>query len=411
MTQRPSGPPAPRKKRPRAPKPDAAAVEETAPAPKPRARKAPARRIRSGPPTPVGSRRPPLPRGMRTGLIAAGSCLAILLVVMAGFVLMPGPGDGKHVEVEWTAETTSFQAASRLSDAGLVRAPWLFGMYAALSGGTSQVSEGVHLLSDDMSPRTLLRRLRRLPGGATVRVAIPEGLNKFEIARRMHDAGVCSSRALLAASVDRSLLTELRLAAPDAEGYLFPATYELQRNADPREIVRRMVIESDRRYARLFDQFAPGLADLKSSLGMGRHEAIILASIVEKEAAVDEERPLIASVFLNRLRDANQKVDRRKLQSDPTARYGCLLYKLPSCESPDGKVTPAMIHDPANPYSTYAHPGITPGPIANPGEKSLQAVLSPAQTRYQFFVSRGNGRHTFSESFEEHRDAIRGGRK
>lgn len=287
----------------------------------------------------------------------------------------------------------------------------MFGLYAGLAGGVDQVEPGVHLLSDDMSPRTLLRRLRRLPGGATVKVAIPEGFNKFEIAKRMHEGGVCASRALIAATTDKALLLELRLAPADAEGYLFPATYEFQRNADPNEVVRRMVLESDRRYARLFDQYEAGFAELKNSLNFGRHEVITLASIVEKETGADEERPLIASVFLNRLRDMSQKPERRKLQSDPTARYGCLVNKLPTCESPDGKVTPAMIHDSANAYSTYAHPGLTPGPIANPSEKSVQAVLAPAQTKYMFFVAKGGGRHTFSESFDEHRDAIRGNRK
>lgn len=414
----PSGPP-PRKRRARPPKaaePEQSELpfEEPAPKPKPKktpARKAPAKRVRSGPPTPVGNARPAMDPRLRIGLVAGAAAIAVMVLAFVSFAFMPGPGSGKQVELDWKPQTGSSEAASMLSAAGLVRSSWMFGLYAGLSGGVDEVDPGVHLLSDDMSPRTLLRRLRRLPGGATVKVAIPEGYNKFEIAKRMHESGVCASRALIAATTDKPLLQELRLGPADAEGYLFPATYEFQRNADPKEVVRRMVLESDRRYARLFDQYEAGFAELKNTLSFGRHEVITLASIIEKETGAEDERPLIASVFLNRLRDGNQKPERRKLQSDPTARYGCLVNKVATCESPDGKVTPAMIHDPANAYSTYAHAGLTPGPIANPSEKSVQAVLAPAQTKYMFFVAKGGGRHTFSESFDEHRDAVRGGRK
>jgi UPF0755 protein len=377
-----------------------------APAPKPRrgGRKASAS---------AGSGRSPLaalgPR-TRAAVAVAATCLVLGFGILSSFAFMPGPGQGRLVEVQWPDAATSAVAADRLVAAGLIRSPLLFRTYLLLAGGVGDVSPGVHLLSDDMSPRTLLRRLKRTPGGATVRVVVPEGYNKFEIAKRLHEAGICSSRALLELSSDRVLLQDFRIGGANAEGYLFPATYDFQRNADPRDVLRRMVLESDRRYARLFDEHASGLAELKSTLGWGKPEVITLASIIEKESAVDEERPLIASVFLNRLRDPGTRQERRKLQSDPTARYGCLLQKLASCESPDGKVTPLMVHDPLNLYSTYAHAGLTPGPIANPGEKSVQAVLAPAQTRYMFFVARGNGRHAFSETFEDHNAAIRGRR-
>lgn len=365
------------------------------------------RTARSPARAPSGGRLQGLSPRARIALAVVGAVLALFAITFGAFVFMPGPGAGKLVEMEWPKDGTSGTAATKLSDAGLINSPWMFRVYLALAGGVDTVKPGVHLLSDDMSPRTLLRRLRRTPGGATVRVVIPEGYNKFEIARRMHETGVCASRALLSTAGDPSLLQELRLGAGDAEGYLFPATYEFLRNTDPRDVIRRMALESDRRYARLFDQYAAGLADLKATLGFGKHEVIVLASIVEKEAVVDDERPIIASVFLNRLRDPNSRADRKKLQSDPTSRYGCLMQKLASCESPDGKPTSAMVHDPLNLYSTYAHAGLTPGPIANPSEKSVQAVLAPAQTRYMFFVAKGGGRHTFSETFDEHNAAIR----
>src|SRR5262249_12349151 len=138
-------------------------------------------------------------------------------------------------------------------------------------------------------------------------------------------------------------------------------------------------------------------------------EIVTLASMVEKEAAVDEERPLVASVFFNRLRDP--AFTPKRLQSDPTSAYGCLTVPdIGSCRSYAGRVTPEMNADDTNPYSTYRHDGRPPGPIANPGEKSILAVLAPAESRFLYFVARGEGRHTFSETYAQHSEAIRHGR-
>jgi UPF0755 protein len=131
--------------------------------------------------------------------------------------------------------------------------------------------------------------------------------------------------------------------------------------------------------------------------------------MVEKEAVADDERPIIASVFLNRLRDPAFKP--RHLECDPTASYGCLVLpeKAASCRDFAGKATAAIEHDPDNAYSTYTHEGLPPGPIANPGARSLEAAMAPASTRYFFFVARGEGRHAFSETYEAHLGAVRAG--
>ncbi len=373
----------------------------------------------SKPPKPPRSRRSPVrakpvvsqaTSGRRVGLFMfVGAVLVATAAALFGWAaLAPGPGTGKLIELEWPDRLSSEGAAERLHHAGVVRSAGLTQVYLVLTGGTASIHPGVHLLADDMPLRTLLRRLRRVPGGSSVRVVIPEGYNKFDIARRVHEQGICSSRAFLFATTDGSLLRELRIEATDAEGYLFPATYDFARDTDCRDVVRRMVVEADRRYARVFDELASAMAELRSSLHWSKHDVITLASMIEKEAAIDSERPLIASVFLNRLRDPNFK-PQRMLQSDPTARYGCLVHPdtSASCAGADGKVTAAMIHDPANSYSTYTHAGLPPGPIANPGEKSVRAVLSPAQTRYFFFVSAGNGRHTFNADFASHNESVR----
>jgi UPF0755 protein len=128
--------------------------------------------------------------------------------------------------------------------------------------------------------------------------------------------------------------------------------------------------------------------------------------MVEKEAAVDDERPIIAGVFLNRLRDPTFRP--KRLECDPTASYGCLAYpeKAPSCANFTGRATAEIEHDPSNPYSTYTHEGLPPGPIANPGYKSLEAVAVPSTARFFFFVARGQGRHAFSETYEGHLAAM-----
>jgi UPF0755 protein len=147
---------------------------------------------------------------------------------------------------------------------------------------------------------------------------------------------------------------------------------------------------------------------LTQEFGFGLNEVLTLASMVEKETARPEERALIASVFFNRLRDPAFS-PRRMLQSDPTAVYGCLVEPsaAPSCADFRGRVTPAMLRDPLNRYNTYRHPGLPPGPIANPGERAIEAVLAPAQTDYLFFVRNGPGSHSFSRTFEEHSRGVR----
>ena len=160
----------------------------------------------------------------------------------------------------------------------------------------------------------------------------------------------------------------------------------------------------DKKYEALESKHEPGLKDLSDSVAWGRREIVILASIVEKEAAVDDERPIVASVFLNRLRDP--AFSPKRLQSDPTAGYGCLVVMTSACTSYIGKITHEINADPENPYSTYTHDGLPPGPISNPGAKSLEAVMSPALTHYFYFVAKGGGRHTFSETLGGHNAAV-----
>lgn len=387
---------------------------------KPRRRRAPKAPRAAGATSgraPRPSKRPPPPRGPSERTIALRVAAAVVVVAVVGYVAlvfgygsMQGPGTGREVELDWPAESSPEAAAARLAAAGVVDSPSLFAWYLRATGGTSSFRPGPHLLTDDASPRALVRRLSRAHTGEHAKLKIPEGYNRFDVAKRVQQTRIAGARAFLAATTDKALLAELGVPGDSAEGFLFPATYDLPLDSEPREVVRRLVLEFDKRFDKLERAHAAGVSAL-SAVRFGKREIVTLASIVEKEAAVDDERPLIASVFLNRLRDPSF-LPHQRLQSDATTAYGCIAApeRAPSCRAYAGRVTPEMNADDGNPYSTYRHDGLTPGPIANPGERSLEAVLAPADTRFFYFVARGEGRHTFSETLTQHNDAIRKGK-
>lgn len=319
----------------------------------------------------------------------------------------PGPGRGRSVEIEVPAGTTPASLAALLSSQGLVATPRLFAFWVRMTGGTSAVAEGKHLLTDDASPRQLLARLERRPGGGSVRVTFPEGWTRFDMARRLQDKEVCPLRDFLEATTDEALLQDLGIQADSAEGFLFPSTYDFPMDSDAADVVRRMKHEFDKRWDQLSRAHQGSLNDVMTSASLGVRDVVTLASMVEKEAAVPEERPLVASVFLNRLRDP--AFTPKRLECDPTAAYGCIVApeRAASCASFTGKATAPIEHDPDNPYSTYTHEGLPPGPIANPGAKAIEAVMAPANTHYLYFVAKGDGRSVFSETYDAHSAAVR----
>lgn len=338
--------------------------------------------------------------GVALGLALAGTLTWLLLV----FPTRHGPGGGRVVELVVAPGEGSDALAARLAAEGLVGSPRTFALYLRLT--SLEPAAGAHLLSDDLSPGELARRLGRR-SAERIKVTFPEGFNRFDMAKRLAGLKIVGRDAFLAASRDPALLHELGIPGDSAEGFLFPATYELPGDADPRDVVRRLKAEFDRRFGQLEQTHRLARGALEANDGLRTREIVTLASLVEKEAAVDEERPLVAAVFLNRLREPSFRP--KLLQSDPSSGYGCLVAEgaVPACAGFTGKITPAINADPANPYSTYVREGLPPGPIANPGAKSLAAVLEPARTRALYFVARGQGRHVFSETLEEHNAAVR----
>jgi UPF0755 protein len=350
-------------------------------------------------------------RPVRAAARATIAAFALALACAAVWLLLVypadrGPGDGRGVEVTIPGNPTPSALASLLADAGVLRSPRTFALWLRVTGGTRGVVAGRHLVTDDASPRDLVARLERRGTASTVRVTFPEGWTRFDMARRLQDKRVVSLRDFLDATTDPELLRELGIEGDSAEGFLFPATYDLPMDSDGRDVVRRMKREFDRRWDLLSRSHGSSLTDVMVSARLGVRDIVTLGSIVEKEAAVDDERPVIAGVFLNRLRDPSFKP--KRLESDPTASYGCLVApeKAASCAAFTGKATAAIEHDPDNPYSTYTHEGLPPGPIANPGARSLEAAMAPASSPFFFFVAKGEGRHTFSATYEAHSAAV-----
>ena len=297
--------------------------------------------------------------------------------------------------------------ARALAEQGLIDRPRLFALYLELFWRRSTIEPGPHLLSPGMSPALLAACLVRAPR-QQVKLIIPEGQNQFQIARRLEESGVALASAFLAASRSTALLASLDVRAKTAEGYLFPATYDLNLDSVPELLLKNFVREGQRRYQAIAARHAAGVQRLRDTLSWGPHEVLTLASIVEKESGVASERGLIAGVFYNRLRDPTFR-PLRMLQSDPTAAYGCLLPETSaaSCGAYKGTVTPDMLRDPDNPYNTYKHAGLPPGPIGNPGEATIEAVLDPPDTAYLFFVASKDGRgHVFSRTWAEHQAAV-----
>ena len=218
----------------------------------------------------------------------------------------------------------------------------------------------------------------------THELRIPEGLTAVEIAGRVEAAGLAPAADFLDHVRDPAFVTELGVEGRSLEGYLFPETYQLARGLGARAIARTLVEE--------FLSVWEGIAPLAEAQGRSMAEVVTLASIVEKETSAPQERPLIAAVFLNRMRLG------MRLETDPTVIYGIANF--------DGNLTRRHLNDASNPYNTYQIPGLPPGPIANPGEAALRSVVEPADTEYLFFVSRNDGTHVFSRTYREHVNAV-----
>jgi len=373
------------------------------------------RRRKSSRPPPKPGVAPRKPSRLpRAPLVALAAALAAALIAGTATILvwatLDGEADGRRVVATFRGDERADETAARLAELGLLERPALFSIYMGWFAPGVSVAPGEHVLRVGLSARRLLQRLGRLPSRSSARVALPEGISLYQVAERLQEREICVASSFVAAAHDQASLSSLHIAGSSAEGYLFPATYELLVDSDPGQILKQLVAELRKRLARVDARSGNGLGRIRAQRGWGEREVLTLASMIEREAAVSSERPLIASVFLNRLDDPSFR-PLGMLQSDPTAAYGCLVApaQAPTCANFTGKVSAEMLRDAANAYNTYRHAGLPPGPIGNAGEDAISAVLSPAQTNFLYFVADGRGRHRFSKSFEEHRRAIEQG--
>lgn len=313
-------------------------------------------------------------------------------------------GDATPIEVEVPRGASFPQVLELLVEHGVLTSEdaTAFKVYVLHKGAARKTTAGPHVFRGDMTPDEILEELQRKQKVAELRVTVPEGKNMLDVAQILADAGLGSRDELEATMRDRALLDALEITGPTAEGYLFPDTYKFAAKATPEQVVTKMVKRHRQVFAGLARSHRESLASLESSLGWGPEQVVTLASIVEKETGAKHERPLIAGVFLNRMKFSSFKP--KLLQTDPTIIYGCTVpaEKSAACQKFEGRIRRIHLDDKDNPYSTYAHEGLPPGPISNPGKAALEAVLAPKKSRYLYFVARNDGTHEFSKSVAEH---------
>lgn len=315
--------------------------------------------------------------------------VAIALAIAAsaanfGFFIWFPLGSGETVKIVELAKGASIKKfADELEAQGVIRSSFMFKLLARLNGVSAKAKAGTYQLSDAMPPSEILRKL--ISGEIyEKKFALPEGYSIFQAAELLDARKFFEREKFLQACRDRQLLKEIGINAATAEGYLHPGTYNLLKMEEPEALVKAMAAQASKLYA---ERFAP----LEKSARLSRHQILTLASIVEKEAVAPQERPLIASVFLNRLKK------RMPLQSDPTAVYGVRAFS--------GKVSGEDVRR-NSPYNTYIISGLPPGPIGNPSEGAIEAVLQPAVTGYYYFVAKKDGTHHFSATLDEHNRAV-----
>lgn len=259
----------------------------------------------------------------------------------------------------------------------------LFILAARLNRQAGSLKAGEYVLSPHLSNRQILEVLTK--GKVRLhQVVIPEGFNFAQIKARLTSLGVIDMAKADDLFADQEFMAELGLEAPSLEGFLFPDTYLLPKGLKARQVFTLMV----KRFMNKWNELTQN-GDVSS---LSRLKLVTLASIIEEEARLPEERKLISGVYHNRLRKG------MRLQADPTVIYG-----IPDFEGP---LTKKDLEYPS-PFNTYLHKGLPPGPICSPGQASLAAALNPAKTKSIYFVAKGDGSHYFSKSYREHRKAVR----
>jgi UPF0755 protein len=303
--------------------------------------------------------------------------IAVFLVIL---VFWWQPLNIGHTEVTVPDNVSAREIASFLAEQNVVRNVEEFLLWLKLLGQEKQLKAGKYELPLYKNPIYVINRLAR-GGRSEIVVTIPEGLTVHETAQILADHGLIDHERFTGLCYDRNFIVALGLNTASLEGYFFPDTYSFSSLQNEEAIIKTMFSNFNGHVAKF------GLQDADSL-----HKVIILASIVEKEAKYQDERPIIARVFINRLESA------RPLESCATVFY---LLKANQPAVRKQKLTDADLKT-DSPYNTYLHIGLPPGPICSPGEGSIEAVVVPADGDYLYFVAKGDGRHHFSKTYQEH---------
>ncbi|GAC1516847.1 MAG: endolytic transglycosylase MltG [Gemmatimonadaceae bacterium] len=314
---------------------------------------------------------------MATGSRKRSIAMAAMAIIAGGVGGCRAGGSEARVVVP--AGAALRVAADSLEHAGVIRSARLFRLYARITGHARSIRAGTYSFARGISWGAMLDTLARgHPETATV--TIPEGFALAQIGPLLAATMRVSADSFDAAVRDSALRQRLHIPAETIEGYLFPDTYSFPPGTSARAAIAVMV-------RRFEDVWRPEWDTVLAARHLSRHEVVTLASIVEKEARIPDERPVIAAVYSNRLRDG------MLLQADPTVQYA------------RGEHTQRVMYKDlaiASPYNTYRHRGLPPGPIASPGKASLEAAMAPANVPYKYFVAGPDGRHEFRRTLVEH---------
>ncbi len=266
---------------------------------------------------------------------------------------------------------------------GVINHPAKFRLFSRIKGYDKNIKAGEYVLSSTMTPKIILEIF--VIGKVRLhRITMPEGYNLRQVAQVVSRAGFGTQADFFKAATNADLVHSKGIDAQTFEGYLFPDTYYFTKDATPEKIISSMV-------KRFWSVFKPEWKNRAKTLGFTIHQVVTLASIIEKETGAAVERPIISSVFHNRLKR------RIRLESDPTVIYGIKDF--------NGNITRGDLAE-NTPYNTYRIKGLPPGPIANAGIKAIEAVLYPADTRFLYFVSKKDNTHQFSTNLKDHNRAV-----
>ncbi len=320
-------------------------------------------------------------------MVFAGLIVTVWVLLGWFYYLASSPvnEDTRNIVVKIEPGMTLKQVSVLLKNKNLIQNSAVFRAIAFLQKKQNQIMVGEYEISSSMVPMDILRRVT---SGKTVLhpITIPEGYRITEIANLLANNGLVDKEEFIRLTQDEEVIKFWDIPGDSLEGYLFPETYHFGKNTGTRKIIDTMMKTFQ-------DQVSPLNLDKRAKeLNFTPHKVITLASIIEKETGKAEERPLISSVFHNRLKK------NMRLQTDPTVIYAIKNF--------DGNIRKKDLSL-DSPYNTYKYKGLPPGPIASPGLKAILAVLEPDNSDYLYFVSRQDGSHQFSTTLDAHNNAVR----